>query len=272
MSKYRFLDENKEHIHQIDRGQGWENLYGTTTAIDETLQKGGLTWWASSMAVGTMGWLNPKKFEKETRLDSAAKSLFAIKTMDSDQYLDLLDEAYKSHNTKKLSRAKEGIDLHELAEEYIKYVMGGKSPNREGNKIELLVPFIKWCDKNVKRFLFSEIHAFSEKLWVGGKLDFGAELVNGDYILADIKSRDSDYLSDHIQCGFYDLQLSESKEGYDKDGNVVWKMERPFDKHAIFTLGEKFTEPKFSESVSMNKEGAIHTLALYKIKQRFEND
>ena len=277
MNRYKFTEE--PHAHWLDE----KPLLGTTTVLSIISKE--LTWWASGMCAGTMGWLNSKKADKNERLISAGAKLTDIKLMNVGQYLDLLDTAYKAHNVKKESRAAEGTDLHALAEEWIKNKMDGD--NGEGANEELLAyvpneklrPFITYCERNVKRFLFSEIHCYSERLWVGGKTDFGYEDMDGNYVLADIKSRDKDYFSDHVQCGAYDILLSQNG-GFDADGNKTFEMmkgtlvsgkivQMDFDKHAIFTLGEKFKEPVFSNP-QKNRDAFEFALGLYKLRQDYE--
>ena len=199
--------------------------------------------------------------------------------MTTEQYLDLLDLSYMAHHAKKESRAIEGTDLHALASTYINSIMRGDGLMEadDPHEFDKLIPFISWCNKNVKRFLFSEIHCFSERLHVGGKTDFGYESNAGEYVLADIKSRDKMYFSDFVQCGAYDLQIQEN-QGLDKDGNVVWDNVSKnsgnalnFNAHAIFGLGENFKEPVISRETEKNRQAFENCVSLYKLKNEFEN-
>lgn len=268
MNRYNFNEE--KHIHSLDG----KPLIGTTTALGIISKE--LTWWASGMCAGEMGWLNSKKHDQNERLVKAGAKLTDIKLMNIGEYLKLLDMAYRAHHELKEKRAGEGTDLHALAEEWIKFKMNGGKESQSDNELfayvapEVLSSFITWCENNVKRFLFSEVHCYSERLWVGGKTDFGYEDMNGNYVLADIKSRDKDYFSDHVQMGGYDLLLRSG--GYDKDGNLIWQWTKPFHRHAVFTLGENFKKPVFSESPIKNCEAFECALGLYKIKQMYEKD
>lgn len=265
MTHYRFAED--KHLHSLDG----KPLIGTTTALSVVEKP--LTWWASGQAVGAMGWLNPKKHDANDCLVSAGVVLTEIKLETVGDYVNRLNKAYRAHHDLKEKRAGEGTDLHALAEEYIGLHIKGQIPLFVDPKLKA---FVDWCNKNVHRFLFSEIHCYSERLWVGGKTDFGFEDMEGNWVLADIKSRDKDYFTDHLQCGLYDIQLSENG-GFDKDGNKIWETARNggrtgiFQQHAIFTMGEKFTEPVFSKSVYANKDGGEHALELYKIRQQFED-
>lgn len=282
MNRYKFIDEKGEHLHTLDD----KPLLGTTTILKVISKE--LTWWASGMAVGEMGWKNPKRNDDGTYIKDKAElvkrkehcilnargKLSQIIGMNDKEYFGLLETAYKAHNTKKEARAEEGTDLHKLANEWIIWKMSGKSfiEVNEINHFDKLQPFIQWCEKNVKRFLFSEIHCYSESLWVGGGTDFGYEDWDNKYVLADIKSRDKDYFSDHVQCGGYDIQLKENG-GFDKNGNKVFnhhEMMSDFNRHAIFTLGDNFKEPVFSIP-SKNIEAFKCALGLYKLREGFED-
>ena len=279
-NRYKFIDEKGEHLHTLDD----KPLLGTTTILGVISKP--LTWWAAGKACEQLGWLKSLKTDKKAtreeksnreaeRFDRANQALSLIRVMGTGEYQQLLDKAYRAHHEYKEKRAGEGSNLHDLAEEWIKHKMSDAPPmsTTEISGFTNLFPFMEWCNKNVKSFLFSEIHCYSEKLWVGGKTDFAYEDMDGNYVLADIKSRDQDYFSDHIQCGFYDTLLRENG-GLDKDGNVIWNTtdSKWFTKHAIFTLGPNFKEPVFSKSTAANREGALSALSLYKLKQEFEGD
>ena len=277
-NRYKFIDEAGKHLHTLDS----KPLLGTTTVISETLQKGGLTYWASGMCAEKFGWLNPKKHTKEEVLRAAKKGLDHIANsyvneIYGNEYKDwikYLDEAYRAHNTKKEARAVEGTDLHELCSKWIDFVMSKPGYSIDFS-IEPIGKWVDWCDKNVKRFLFSEIHCYSEQLWVGGGVDLAYESMTGEYVLADIKSRDKVYFSDFVQCGGYEQQLMENS-GLDKDGNLVWdkseirKDSLGFDAHAIFGLGENFKEPVISRETEKNRQAFEHCMNLHKLKRGFE--
>lgn len=223
------------------------------------------------MAVGSMGWLNPKKHDPNDCLVSAGAVLTDIKLGTIGDYVKRLNKAYRAHHELKEKRAGEGTDLHALAEAWIKWKMEDHSDEflgGAGNYPPILEPFVSWGLKNVKRFLFSEIHCYSERLWVGGKTDFGYEDMDGNYVLADIKSRDKDYFSDHVQCGGYDIQISENGT-MDKNGNCISDQLPRFNKHAIFTLGDNFKEPIFSDP-ERNRRAFEAAVTLYKEKMFWE--
>lgn len=267
--KYRFTET--PHAHWLDD----KPLLGVTTVLGIISKE--LTWWASGMCASEFGWVNPKHNKKEDVLIAAGKGWEkVIRCQNYEEYTELLNKAYRAHNTKKEKRASEGTDTHAEVEKYIRFKMNGGEVAVTDDELfaytppESILPFVKWCDINVKRFLFSEIHCYSESLWVGGKTDFGYENMDGNYVLADVKSRDKDYFSDFVQCGGYDLLLRENG-GFDKDGNKIWSWEKPFTCHAMFPITEKFREPVIKKNVSSNQYAFISAIQLYKLKEEFEN-
>lgn len=281
-NRYKFIDEKREHLHTLDS----KSLLGTTTIINETLNKP-LAFWASGMCAEKFGWINPKKHNAQEVFMAAehglnvlgqffSTPLEGLSKYDTNRYIKFLDEAYRAHNVKKESRAVEGTNLHAEAESYIKCKM---ETGESFLPSPLLTPFIMWCEKNVKHFLFSEIHCYSERLWVGGKTDFGYESMDGEYVLADIKSRDKVYFSDFVQCGGYDIQIQEN-QGLNKNGNIIFDfpidlgeiLQHRFNAHAIFPLGENFKEPVISRETEKNRQAFENCVSLYKLKKEFEND
>lgn len=281
-NRYRF--DEVAHVHSLDN----KPLIGTTTALGIIGKE--LSWWSSGMACKEMGWLPKNRDENNQeinrydkagleerqlqRITAAGVKLTDIKLMTIKQYLTLLDTAYRAHHEHKEARAVEGTDVHKLVEDYIHFKMNGGEVVADDELFpyvppESIQPFVRWCDKNVKRFLFSEIHCYSERLWVGGKTDFGYESIQGDYVLADVKSREKWYFSDMAQCGGYALQIIENG-GLDKNGKDIFRLDKPFTAHAMFPITEKFKEPFISAHCQDNEDAFENAVNLYKAKQRFE--
>lgn len=273
MNRYRFSKD--PHAHYLDD----KPLLGTTS-ITGVINKE-LSFWAAGMAVGELGWMNPKRYEdgsyinkkdKEKLQDrmneclvKAGAKLTEIKMMDIKDYFNLLAVAYKAHDQKKKSRAVEGTDLHDSAEEWIKSQITGIPMLLPDPK---LAPFIEWAKTNVKRFLFSEVCCFSEKLWVGGKTDWGYESMEGRNVLSDLKSRPKVYFSDFAQLGGYGLQILENGV-FDDEGRLLFKpME--FDDYAIFPLTDKFTEPVIRSDTFRWRRTFEYAAGLYKSKNDYE--
>ena len=271
MNRYKFDDA--EHLHSLDG----RPLMGTSTACKIIAKP--LTWWASGMAVGALGWKNGKlmvdgKYKttpKEERLALAAPHLEKIKGMTTAEYVALLDEAYKAHNVKLTTAAGEGTDLHALLESYcvscIKENKGIPLAHSTGETPQVSA-FVDWSLANVSSFLFSEAHCFSETLWLGGISDAGAVLKNGNRALIDFKSAKAAYFDHFIQLALYDIQISETGM-YDKDGNwLVDPME--FNQYIVFPFGATPLKPFERTDVSAFKEAARAAVTLYKHSLQFE--
>jgi hypothetical protein len=260
MSKYKYTDEGKAHLHTLDD----KPLIGTSSAASVLAKP--LTWWASGLACEKFGWMNKGNAKKgwtpkEQRLEKASKRFKEIREYDDEQYLDLLDEAYKAHSEKLDSSAVEGTDLHGIIEDYIKECIKEGHIVSTGDK--RIQPFIDWALIKVRRFLWSEMHCYSERLWVGGITDFGFEDIEGKYSVGDIKSSKEAYLSQFWQCAGYDIQISENG-GYNKDGEKVFELDKPIDYYTIFPFGMDKPEAQYNYDVEGGKAAFEAEIFLYK--------
>lgn len=255
---YKF--DSKEHIHSLDG----KPLMGTTTVIGEVIAKP-LTWWASGMAVGQLGWLHPKNNSKEYRLEYAGKALDWIRDMDNETYLDLLDKAYKAHNEKKETSAEEGTDLHAKIKKYIKACieLNAGIPKDLPEEDEKIKVFINWSVNNVKRFVWSEMHCYSEKLWVGGITDFGFIDNNDELFIGDIKSSKEAYFSQFLQLAIYHLLIKENG-GFDAEGNQTFNLEQEIKGYAIFPFGNGIL-PSYRFSSDEWLEAGRSVVKIYKL-------
>lgn len=255
---YKYLDEDKQHLHTFND----RPLIGTSS-VSNVLSKP-LTYWASGLACEKFGWINKKdengKYRtKEERLAKSNETRQWIAGYSEEGYLRLLDEAYSAHAQKLDSSAKDGTDLHAEVERFVKDHMAGSS----GQYDPKINPFIGWAMKNVKKFLWSEIHCYSERLWVGGISDIGFEDNDGKCAILDVKSSKDAYLSQFWQCAGYDIQITENG-GFDKDGNKIFTLEKPIDYYVIFPFGMKEPEAKTYHDVVGGKEAFEAELFLYK--------
>jgi len=256
---YKFDKEN--HIHSFDD----KPLMGTTTVINEVIAKN-LTWWASGMAVGRLGWLNSKKHKKAERLERADDALQTIKTMDAEVYLGLLDDAYQAHNERKETAAEDGTNLHAKIESYIKACMelNHGIPKDLKDEDEKMNIFIKWATTNVKKFVWSEMHCYSTELWVGGVSDFGfIDNMNNELFIGDIKSSREAYFSQFLQLAVYHALIQENG-GYDKDGNKIFNLEQPIKGYAIFPFGNGVT-PSYRFTSDEWLDAAKSVVKIYKL-------
>ena len=197
------------HTHKFND----KPLKGTTTVIKEVLPPP-LAWYGSGQAVKFLGWYDRNKsranyLPDEEGLPMLEESFAEIKKMTPQQFLTLLDKAYKAHNEYKKQRGEEGTNVHDDIEKLVKWAIEkneGIIPQKDYD-IRHIAEFAKWAEG--KKFIQSEVHVYSEKLWLGGIVDLVFE-ENGDLYLGDIKTSKSFYESQFIQMGLYDVQQMEN--------------------------------------------------------------
>jgi len=271
--EYRYTDERGKHLHSFN-GKPLIGCTQVTGVVNKVL-----TWWASGMALSEIGWKPLNRDEdgnelsdptalanrKEECIRYARECYELVKQLSFDEYFALLQKCYRAHSVRLKKAGKKGTDAHELCEIWIKSVIAG----REVTPDPQIEKFAMWCRKNVRRFLYSEVYMFSQKMWTGGISDFGYEDMNGNYGVADIKNRNKFYPTDLFQCGGYDEMLTENMAGFNASGERVFELDKPFKFHAGFPL-VNFTEPTISFNVHENRETFKHLLAVYKAIQFLE--
>ena len=245
-----------EHLHILNH----RPLTGTSTIVG-VLSKP-LTYWASGKACEVFGW-TPTKTDKQERLKAAKEVLEVVYTLTPDKYLAMLDKAYKNHKTSLDKSADKGIDLHAELESYIKDCMAGEPQTYD----QRIVPFINWATENVKKWLWSEAHCYSEKLWVGGICDAGAIMNDDSVALIDFKSSKAVYTSHWLQCGGYALEIEENGL-FDKDGKRIWNDYDPIhiDKLIVVPFGAEVVIPVENKvNIKLYKEGFKNAVGLYRL-------
>ena len=259
MNRYRFSD--KIHLHLLDE----KPLSGTST-ISGMMPKV-LTWWASGKALELLGW-TPTKSPKDERLLIAGEALTEIHEIEEPkEYLKLLDKCYRNHKDSLDKSADKGIDLHYRLEQFIlsRMMVENKFDEIPQEVAQRIEPFVIWTNRNVKRFLWSEGYCYSERLWVGGICDFGAELVDGRIIAGDFKSSKEAYTNHFVQVAGYIIEIEENGL-LDINGNLIMKLERPIEEIVIVPFGAEKVEPVFSSlSIGEYKKGFEACGVIYKL-------
>lgn len=271
-SEYRYLDEKGEHLHTLDG----KPLIGTSTVCKIIGMGDGLTWWAAGMAIGKLGWLkksDSRKGEpdnKGLRLEAAMLTVAKIAQLPAAEYLALLDEAYKAHDTYKRERAKIGTARHEALESYVKACMGtnGGKPLRGEFENEFVQKFADWAHANIKQFLWSELHCYSAKLWTGGIADLGWLSKEDEVVAGDFKSSKEAYFNQFIQIAGYDTEISENG-GFTKEGKSMFKLPAPITKYCIIPFGADVLLPTFVNDVEGYKKGFENALSIYKLSESY---
>lgn len=275
--RFRFENSKGEHAYFLDD----KPILGTTTVL-KIIEKP-LTWWSAGMSCEKFGWIalnkddNGKiKYSEQYRLaereklakKAAAEKLEFIKALTPEAYFRLLQEAYRAHDVFKDRAAVKGTDLHASLEEYIKAHMTGREVLLPDPRI---LPFIAWAQKNVRRFLFSEMCAYSEVLYCGGTADFGYEDMDGNFVLGDFKSHLEAYFTDKIQVGGYDIQISENG-GFTAKGDKVFILTSKFKYYAIFCEKAGMDRPFIIKETEECKQGFASAISLYKTRLQLEGD
>jgi hypothetical protein len=131
-----------------------------------------------------------------------------------------------------------------------------------------IIPFISWSQKNVKKFLWSEIHSYSEVLWTGGIADVGWEDMNGRIVAGDFKSSKDVFFSQFIQIGGYDTMLSENG-GYTANGEKVFDLPGPIEAYCVAPFGQEDFNPITLDYVDDFKEAFKSSVHLHKLDKLF---
>lgn len=278
MNRYRFDDSidskgKARHLHTLDG----HPLFGTSTVLSILAKP--LTWWASGLAVATLGWTDrnekyvngkgniaSRRAPMEPRIEAAGEALESIKYLTPAEYLDLLDTAYAAHSVKLDTSAEAGTDMHAELESFVKLCISGNDgkpvlDNSEHKAVEL---FSKWSVDNVKRFVASEAFCYSERLFTGGIVDVMYADLNGDYVLLDFKSAKDAYDAHYLQNAGYDIALSENGI-LTKEGDLVQTVDRPFVAYGVLPFGMAEPVPQFRTDVEELKQGFIDCVSLYRL-------
>jgi len=213
MQKYKYTDETKKkHMHELAQdGVNYKPLMGTTTIINEVLPPP-LAWWASAQALKNLGFISEKNEpDQQKRMALAMNGLLEVKRvseMKVDDYMKWLNTQYRNHDEYKKEKGKAGTDKHEVIETWVNACVTGYNGKPLAPMNEEIKTFIEWAQKDVDKFLWSEAHCYSEKLWVGGICDLGFLHKNGMTIIGDNKP--SIYPKHFIQTAAYGIQIKEN--------------------------------------------------------------
>lgn len=274
-NKYKYFDNEIDglHLHTL----GMVPLYGTSTITKIISKSQPFMWWAVQMALAPLGFMPPRHKEgtkyvandKELRLQEAKQGLERIKVCTPQEYLDMLDKAYVAHNVKKEESAEEGTKIHKELERFIGFCMtvGIPTPDTEDAKNfdARLNPFIEWTYRNVKRFLWKELHMYSEVLWTGGISDLGYEKYDETVGIFDLKSAKDAYTDMFIQIAGYDFQVTENG-GFDAEGNKIFDLNgKKITEYAILPLGMYTPVVLYRKDVEALQEGFKACLVLHKL-------
>lgn len=273
-SKQGYYFDKENHVHLLNG----KPLIGTSSMASVLAKP--LTWWASGLAVGKLGWIHKGDARKgwtkmEDRLAKSIPMQQKISKMQPEEYLDLLDEAYKAHSVKLNDSAEEGTNMHAVMEEYVNYCLktndGKPCPDyatafvnvSDANKKKLDI-LVEWSTRKVKRFLASEINCYSEKLWLGGIVDVVFEDVDGKFAVLDFKSSKEVYTSQFWQCIGYKIQLEENG-GHSPDGIKLLDLKNKIDYVCVLPFGMTNPSVQYYTDMDGGIEAVKSMCVLYKM-------
>jgi len=221
-NKYRFTE--KGHKHELLVDNTWKSLTGVTTILN-VLNKPKLMQWAVDKAMCQVGWSKKDEWERigesfrkvatprNLRIEGVTKGLEEIAKMSPEEFLDLLDVIRVAHAQNRNEAAKYGKRVHAEVERLILEAIAGNGGYiiEQDNDEKSVQHFINWSLENRVKFLGTEVHVYSEKLFLGGILDIICE-IDGQLWLSDIKTSGSGiYPENFAQMGGYDLMVTEMK-------------------------------------------------------------
>lgn len=259
---YKFDSEN--HLHSLDGIP----LMGTSTVVGVIAKP--LTWWASGLAVKELGWSpvndkDKKKIPVEQRLPIASARFDEIKKLTNEEYLKLLDKAYRAHHDNLDKTATVGTDRHAELEKYVKNVIeyfDGEPVEIDGSKSVSI--FSEWAVEHVGKFLVSESHCYSRRLWTGGIVDLLFLDKQDRLVIMDFKSSRQAYLSQFFQIAGYDIAINENGV-FDSDGNLIYECDRPVSYYSVLPFGMTDPSPQFFYEVQDAKQGFEASVILHKL-------
>jgi hypothetical protein len=248
---YKF--DSEKHYHSFEN----KPLLGCSTVVG-VLSKN-LTWWSAELSAVECLEVGEKiPTIREEYLEAKKKGKEGIDEL--QKKYPIFKKARFAHFVDKNEKADKGTDLHAELERFVKNTM----ENRMATYDEKIIPFITWTEENVDKFLWSEMHGFSDKLWVGGISDVGVKLKNGKVGIIDFKSSKDSYDSQFIQCAGYDILVSENG-GYTEDGKKVFQLDEPIEFYAVVPFGSPKFKVDFRYNVEELREGFKSCVQLYKL-------
>lgn len=254
LKKMEYQFNKERHLHQIKIDDKWKNLTGCTTVLS-VVAKPALIPWASKMAVEHIRANAKKEMLPVPEGEKATEYNYIVSEK-------LLEEAKSAHSKRKEKAGEWGTGTHEKIEKVItEAIKDNKGFIKAENIFDKDIKnFVDWACKNKVKFLETEKNIYSEKLFIGGIVDFVCE-IDGKIWIGDIKTSNSGIYPEHFwQCAGYDLMLIEMGL-YPVIGGYL-----------ILNIKEngEFNE-KRSVSLSENQEAFLSCLKIYRIQEKLKN-
>lgn len=242
--KYEF--NKKRHLHLLDG----KALTGCTTILS-VVAKPALIQWAANEAIKYVG-VN-LKIEKDGEMWR----------INPDNFTDVLEEARTAHCKRKEKAGEWGTKTHEKISELIENairISGGEIKDFVKSEEKPIQNFIDWAVENKVKFLETEKNIYSERLWIGGIVDFVCE-IDGKVWIGDIKTSGSGIYVEHFwQCAGYDLMLKDMGLYPEVAGYLILNLKES---------GEILE--KRSISNGDNTKAFLACLEIYRVKEKIKN-
>lgn len=256
----------KNHLHTLD-GRA---LKGCTTVCGIIYKV--LTWWASGEAMKKFGWLDPKKNTPEAVKEAIEIGYKKVQELSLPEYKKFVSEAYGAHSEKLEDTADVGTKRHEDLETYVKKCLktnGGIPVDHGPDDDDSIKWFADWSKKNVKKFLWSEIHGYSREMWTGMIADVGWIDTQDRIIAGDFKSAPVAYFNNFVQIAGCDLMLAENG-GLTADGEKIFELPGQVQGYCTIPFGKNVPVPEFVYNVNEYKDGFRLANGLYDLNQNFK--
>ena len=236
-NKTGYSFQENGHSHYFDG----KKMTGITTVLG-VIAKPFLITWAANMAV-----------------DFICDHIKELVTGTKDEQDAILKEAKSAHRKKKEEAGNLGTDVHAVIEAKIKEaierndgVIGGHDVNEEPQ----VSHFIDWAMANDVKFLESEKHIYSEKLWLGGVCDFVCE-IEGEVWIGDIKTGKNIYAEAFFQTAGYQILFEEMELYPNIKGHLILNLKKD----------GTFDEKRSVSNVD-NKSAFLSALNLYRVIEK----
>lgn len=227
--------DDKKHVHKLND----KALTGVTTILG-VIAKPALIQWAANETT---------KYIKEN-FESTIYNF-------EDKWEAFLKEASIAHTKKKESGGEKGKDVHSEIESLIKASIENKPFEYDGNNPQVL-HFLIWAMKNKVKFVSSEEHIYSKKLWIGGICDFVCE-IDGETWIGDIKTSSAIYPEYFFQTAAYQKCFEEMGKYGKFKGHIILNLKKD----------GSFTE-KRSISNEDNLLAFLAALTLYRTQEKLK--
>jgi len=238
--EYKFTEKGHRYEALVDGV--WKKMTGCTTMLNRVIAKPQLIPWSAKMAV--------EHFKKnKKRLDN--------------EFDTVCDEAKVAHRKKKEEAGEKGTNVHEIIEKIIKEAIRNDSIvsiPKEFEENKQVKHFIDWALENKVKFLESEKILCSEKMFMGGTVDFVCE-IDDQIFIGDIKTGKDIYADAFFQIAGYHIMLEEMGLYKNVTGYVVLNLRKD----------GTFKEAR-SISNDENKKAFLNYYEIDKITQKLNNN